>query len=69
MSVCDRTKFYIDFDQINILVTDNVDGITEIDIHVEKLINKNFFNMTKLNGENVFEINVKGENPDKLKEE
>ena len=69
MSVCDRTKFYIDFDQINILVTDNLDGITETDIHIEKLINKNFFTMVNLNGTKVFEINVKGENPDKLKEE
>jgi type IV secretory pathway TraG/TraD family ATPase VirD4 len=62
-------KFYIDFDQISILVTDNVDGITETNIHIEKLINKNFFNMVNLNGTNIFEINVKGENPDKLKEE
>ncbi|MGQ4004785.1 type IV secretory system conjugative DNA transfer family protein [Francisellaceae bacterium CB52] len=62
-------KFYIDFDQISMLVTDNVDGITETDIHIEKLINKNFFNMVNLNGTNIFEINVKGENPDKLKEE
>ena len=62
-------KFYIDFDQISMLVTDNVNGITETDIHIEKLINKNFFIMVNLNGTKVFEINVKGENPDKLKEE
>ena len=62
-------NFYIDFDQISMLVTDNVNGITETDIHIEKLINKNFFTMVNLNGTKVFEINVKGENPDKLKEE
>ena len=62
-------KFYIDFDQITMLVTDNVDGITETDIHIEKLINKNFFTMTELNGKNIFEINVKGKKYDKSKEE
>ena len=62
-------KFYIDFDQISILVNDNVDGITETDIHIENLINKNFFTMTELNGENIFEINVKGKKVEKTKEE
>ena len=65
----DGGKFYIDFDQISILVADNIDGITESDIHIEKLINKNFFNMVNLNGENIFEINVKGKKANKSKEE
>lgn len=52
-------KYYADFNQIIDLIQENIKDVTDCDIQVEKLMNKEFFILTEFEDGNLIEINVK----------